>query len=298
MFTRFSATRRPDTTPAVGTLVSLAAHAVVVLVAVGGGGGPAGTAEVGRAEAGPSFSATATGERIQWVGPAGAGKSDAPGVPSAERRPIAYVVPGRGPLRVVPAGTVVPRASGRATRDGATIPPPPPLRRADPERLRFLRRDLVKLPKPPELDLALLVAGAVASAPDLTRLVTHPEDFRHFQPTASDAELLARARVVPPSGMQSVGLVDVLPIAMVSNPLPSYPTILAQARVGGHVLVEFTIDSAGAVDLGSLQVVRSTNALFTQAVRAVIPRLHFLPAQLGEHAVGVRVRQPFEFVTR
>jgi TonB family protein len=294
MFTRFSATQRPDTAPVVGTLVSLAAHAVVVLVAVGGG--PAGTAEVGRAEAGPAFSATATGERVHWVGPSGAGGSDAPGLPSAERRPIAYVVPGHGPLRVVPAGTLVPRASGRATRDGATLPPP--LLRADPERLKFFRRDLVKLPKPPEIDLALLVAGAVASAPDLTRLVTRPEDFRHFQPTASDAELLARARVAPPNGLQSVGPVDVLPIALVSNPLPSYPMILAQARVGGHVLVEFTIDSAGGVDLASLQVVRSTNTLFTQAVRAVLPRLHFLPAQLGEHAVGVRVRQPFEFVMR
>ena len=296
MFTRFSVTRRPDTTPVVGSLVSLAAHAVVVLVAIGGGGA-AGTAEVGRAEAGPSFSATATGERIQWVGPTGAGGSAAAGLPAAERRPIAYVVPGRGPLRVVPAGTLVPRSSGRATRDGATLPPPP-LRRVDPERLKFFRRDLLKLPKPPEIDLALLVAGAVASAPDLTHLVSHPEDFRHFQPTASDAELLARARVMPPAGMQSVGLVDVLPIALVSNPLPSYPTILAQSRIGGHVLVEFTIDSAGAVDLASLQVVRSTNALFTQAVRAVIPHLHFLPAQLGEHAVGVRVRQPFEFVLR
>ena len=295
MFTRFSATQRPDTTPVVGTLVSLAAHAVAVLVATGGGGS-AGTAEVGRAEAGPSFSATATGERVQWVGPAGGGGSDVPGVPSTERRPIAYVVPGRGPLRVVPAGTLVPRASGRATRGGATVPPP--LRRADPERVKFFRRDLVKLPKPPEIDLALLVAGAVASAPDLTRLVTRSEDFRHFQPTMSDAELLARARVMPPNGMQSVGAVDVLPIALVSNPLPSYPMILAQSRVGGHVLVEFTIDSAGAVDLSSLQVVRSTNALFTQAVRAVIPQLHFLPAQLGEHAVGVRVRQPFEFVMR
>jgi hypothetical protein len=49
------------------------------------------------------------------------------------------------------------------------------------------------------------------------------------------------------------------------------------------------------VDLGSLQVVRSTNAMFTQAVRAVLPQLRFLPAQNAEHAVGVRVRQPFEF---
>jgi TonB family protein len=294
MFTRFSTPRRPDTGPAVGALFSLAAHLVAVVFAVGGGGSP-GAAEVGRDASAAAFSSTATGERVRWVGPTGAGGDGVAGAPTAERRPIAYVVPGRGPLRVVPPGTNVPRASGRATHDGATLPPPP-LRRADPERLKFFRRDLLKLPQPPEIDVALLVAGAIASAPDLRQLVTRPEDFRHVQPT--DFELLARSRVMAPAGMEPVGPVDVLPIALVSNPLPSYPMMLAQARVGGHVLVEFTIDSAGGVDLASLQVVRSTNALFTQAVRAVMPHLHFLPAQLGEHAIGVRVRQPFEFVMR
>jgi protein TonB len=171
------------------------------------------------------------------------------------------------------------------------------LRRPDTHRLQFLRRNLVRLPEPPELDVTLLVSGVVASAPDLTRLVTRPEDFRRFD-ADNEAELAARTSVLTSQGPMPAGHVDVLPIALVSNPLPTYPLILAQSRVEGRVLVEFTIDSAGVVDMASLRVLRSTNNLFTEAVRAVIPRLRFLPAQIGQHSVGVRVRQPFEFTVR
>jgi hypothetical protein len=41
--------------------------------------------------------------------------------------------------------------------------------------------------------------------------------------------------------------------------------------------------------------VTSTDARFTDAVRGVLPRLRFVPAQLREHSVGVTVRQPFVF---
>ena len=60
-------------------------------------------------------------------------------------------------------------------------------------------------------------------------------------------------------------------------------------------VVEFRIDSTGVVDLASLHVVQSTDTLFTQAVRGVLPLLRFVPAQLHAHAVGLTVRQPFVF---
>jgi protein TonB len=92
--------------------------------------------------------------------------------------------------------------------------------------------------------------------------------------------------------------VDELPIPVVNNPPPVYPLALQQAHVGGQVVVEFLIDSTGVIDLGSLRVVESTNSLFTQAVRRVLPRMRFLPAQLGPRPVGVTVRQPFVFIVR
>jgi len=52
------------------------------------------------------------------------------------------------------------------------------------------------------------------------------------------------------------------------------------------------------VDLGTLKVVQSSDTLFTDAVRTVLPQLRFLPAQLKERAIGVMVRQPFLFTFR
>ncbi|HZF68659.1 MAG TPA: TonB family protein, partial [Gemmatirosa sp.] len=89
-----------------------------------------------------------------------------------------------------------------------------------------------------------------------------------------------------------------LPNPLIGNPPPSYPAALEQARVGGQVVVEFRVDSTGVIDLGTLRVVQSTHVAFTQAVRNVLPRLRFLPAQLERQAVGVTVRQPFLFVVR
>ncbi|AHG92255.1 TonB family protein (plasmid) [Gemmatirosa kalamazoonensis] len=289
MFTRFSMPpQRRDPAPVAGSVASLAAHATLVVLLIGGG--PSGTG-TGAGAAGAPASASAepaAGERIQWVGSPDADRG-ASAAPSTTRPPIAYVVPGRGPLREVTA-PVAPRR--RPTRGTATSVPP--MRPPEPRRLKFWQRQLLPLPPLPEVDVALLVAGVVAAAPDLDRLVTRPEDF-HRLPTTDPAELLALANVLTPNGPRPVGPVDVLPIAFVSNPKPTYPMFLAQSGVGGRVLVEFTIDSAGVVDLASLQVVRSTNDMFTQAVRAVLPQLRFLPAQISQHAVGVRVRQPFEF---
>ena len=289
MFTRFSMpSQRRDPAPVAGPVVSLAAHATLVVLLVGG---PSGTG-TGAAAGEPAHASTdpVGGERIQWVGSRDADGSGASSAPSENRPPIAYVVPGKGPLREVTAPVAPRRRPSRGTATSV-----PPMRPPDARRLKFWQRQLLPLPRLPEVDVAMLVAGVVAAAPDLDRLVTRPEDFHPLRRLEDPAALLALANVLTPNGPRPVGPVDVLPIAFVSNPKPMYPTFLARSGVGGRVLVEFTIDSAGTVDLASLQVVRSTNDMFTQAVRAVLPQLHFLPAQISQHAVGVRVRQPFEF---
>jgi protein TonB len=292
MFTQFSTPRREEPVPVAGSLVSLMTHLALVAVIVGDGSAGAGPTN---ASSDAAAAADAGRERVHWVG-AGGGSGDGAPVQRApgERLPIAYVVPGSGPLREAPPGTPVPRRRLAHVDANAPIA----VRRPETHRLAFLKRNLARLPAPPELDVTLLVSGVVASAPDLTRLVTRPEDFRRMSAAADEAELTARTSVLTPEGPMPAGHVDVLPIALVSNPLPTYPLILAQSRIGGHVLVEFTIDSAGVVDMASLRVLRSTNNLFTEAVRAVIPHLRFLPAQIGQHSVGVRVRQPFEFTVR
>jgi TonB family protein len=157
---------------------------------------------------------------------------------------------------------------------------------------------LPTLPAPPEVEVTLLVAGVLSSAPDLDRRASRPEDFAPLPANELAGALLARADVRTADGPRPLAHVDELPIALVGNPRPAYPAMLARARVGGRVVVEFTIDSVGIVAPGSFRVVESTDARFTQAVRAVLPRLRFLPAQLDRHAVGVTVRQPFVFTVR
>jgi TonB family protein len=147
---------------------------------------------------------------------------------------------------------------------------------------------------PLEAEATLLVAGVIASAPDLVERPRRVDAFTALPV----AELAGTVDLDASETLRPLGRVDVLPIALVSNPRPSYPAALAQLRRGGRVVVEFTIDSAGAVAPGSFRVVESTDARFTQAVHAVVPQLRFVPAQLDRHAVGLTVRQPFVFVLR
>jgi protein TonB len=144
----------------------------------------------------------------------------------------------------------------------------------------------------------VLIAGVVSAARDLARRASRPEDFVPEPPAKLAAELLVHTGVYLPAVMRPNLHVDDLPVPLVGNPPPAYPASLERARVGGQVVVEFRIDSTGAVDEGSLRVVRSTDALFTQAVRGVLPRLRFVPAQLGQRAVGITVQQPFVFTVR
>ncbi|HET7456708.1 MAG TPA: TonB family protein [Gemmatimonadaceae bacterium] len=79
------------------------------------------------------------------------------------------------------------------------------------------------------------------------------------------------------------------------SPVPRYPDALRASRVAGQVVVRFVVDTTGRVEPSSVQVTRSTDPLFTAAVRATLPSLRFTPAR----ARGAKVRQlvelPFEF---
>jgi TonB family protein len=65
------------------------------------------------------------------------------------------------------------------------------------------------------------------------------------------------------------------------NPPPSYPRELFAKGVEGDVTLEYVVTSRGRVDMKSVTVVSSTDALFTKAVRHVLPRWRYLPAETG-----------------
>jgi protein TonB len=284
MFTRFS--RRPRT-PLAGTLVSLTAHAALLSAVVGDGSGRA------QSNAG-ALGGLSGGEELHWVGTGGGSGGGAPpsrpALPGAPR-PIAYVIPGRGAWRTGSPGLDGPQGR-HAGRD--LLPPPPPVHRRRQALLQL--QWALRLPDPPPMaDAPVLVPGVAASAPDFARMVSRPEDFARHRVSEMAAGLLdVQAADLTPTSAH----VDELPIALVSNPRPTYPAVLARSQVGGKVVVEFVIDSSGAVDVASLRVIQSTDVLFTQAVRSVLPQLRFVPAQVGQRAIGITVRQPFLFVIR
>jgi len=304
MFVHARAPWRPHPVPVAGTFVSLTVHAVAVAAVVATGGSAGGAAEVATGGAGAPFAHG--GEQLHWVGIGPTAGTPVHVVRPGERPPAAYVIPGRGETRRVVGGAAGDARVAEERARSARVPAAGPADRAtsEPAHREARRRPAVKtlrlplLPDLalPELEATLLVAGVVSVAPDFSRSVASAEDFA----PALDSISQRAGPAVWTTALQRLDElhVDELPIPVVSNPPPIYPQALQQAHVGGQVVVEFLIDSTGVIDLASLRVVESSDNLFTQAVRRVLPRMRFLPAQLGPRTVGVTVRQPFVFVIR
>jgi protein TonB len=76
---------------------------------------------------------------------------------------------------------------------------------------------------------------------------------------------------------------------------PRYPDILRSGGVEGEVVATFEVDTLGRVVISSFRVVRSSHALFEQAVRSSLPNMRFLPAEIQGRKVKQLVQQPFVF---
>ena len=76
---------------------------------------------------------------------------------------------------------------------------------------------------------------------------------------------------------------------------PAYPEMLKSSGVEGEALVQFVVDTSGRAELGSFKVLRASHDAFGQAVRAALPRMRFLPAEIGGRKVRMLVQQPFAF---
>jgi protein TonB len=82
---------------------------------------------------------------------------------------------------------------------------------------------------------------------------------------------------------------------MQDSPKPKYPTVLESSGIAGEVQAQFVVRSDGKADMESFKVLKSTNELFTQAVKNVLPRMKFSPAMIGGKPVNQLVQQAFQF---
>ena len=79
------------------------------------------------------------------------------------------------------------------------------------------------------------------------------------------------------------------------NAAPRYPTLLRSARVTGEVIAQFVVGTDGRPDMSSFKVVRSSHALFTQAVKASLANWTYRPAVIHGHPARQLIQQPFQF---
>ncbi len=83
--------------------------------------------------------------------------------------------------------------------------------------------------------------------------------------------------------------------ALASSDQPRYPPVLLDARIDGEVVARFVVDSDGKVEPSTFELVRTSHAAFTEAVRASLRRLRYLPAERGGRRVASTVEQTFQF---
>ncbi len=79
------------------------------------------------------------------------------------------------------------------------------------------------------------------------------------------------------------------------SPTPTYPQTLQSAGIEGEVDAQFVVDTTGRADPSTLKIEKSTNDLFTAAVRSALPRMRFYAAEIGGKKVRQLVQQPFTF---
>lgn len=151
----------------------------------------------------------------------------------------------------------------------------------------------------PTKGIKLLIAPvevpAVLPDIDLTQGVTDfPAFVRRGAPVAAANDLAPAGR---PNGTDAYGELEVeKPVMPAPNSAaPAYPDMLRQAGVEGEALVSFVVDTTGRVEAGSFKVIRATHDLFAAAVRNALPRMRFIPAEVGSNKVRQLVQQPFSF---
>jgi beta-lactamase regulating signal transducer with metallopeptidase domain len=79
------------------------------------------------------------------------------------------------------------------------------------------------------------------------------------------------------------------------SPHPRYPDALRAADVKGTVLAQFVVDTSGRAEPSTFKVLKTDRQEFTDAVKAGLPDMRFIPAEVGGRKVKQLVQQPFTF---
>ena len=82
---------------------------------------------------------------------------------------------------------------------------------------------------------------------------------------------------------------------IVTTAKPRYPERLRELGIEGTVVVRFTVDTTGRVDVKSAKIVSTTSEQFSRAVLDALDGFRFKPAEVGTRRVAALAEMPFEF---
>ena len=158
--------------------------------------------------------------------------------------------------------------------------------------------ELVAAPPPPK---GFQVLTAPVEIPnvlpdiDLTRRVTNEADFTGKGAVGGFSTGVETKTPVREDNTYFEFQVEKPVMQAPNSPTPQYPDILRQAGVEGEALVSFVVDTTGRADVASFKIIRTTHELFATAVKNALPRMRFIPAEVGDKKVRQLVQQPFSF---
>lgn len=88
------------------------------------------------------------------------------------------------------------------------------------------------------------------------------------------------------------------PVRVIYCPEPRYPTALADYGFGGHVNLQFVIDTLGFAELQDLVVSEASNMGFVGGARRAIAKCRYRPAEKAGRPVRFLVQQRIVFRAR
>lgn len=198
-------------------------------------------------------------------------------------------------------GAIYTSASAESVKDGprpekiAFVTPPEPVKQEPTPQAP----ELAVAPEAPKMAPILIAPLDIPTAlPEinLSQRVTDPNDFVLRATTrGGETRTSSAPSTVPAKDSYFDFEVEKRVMQAPNSAAPVYPDLLRQAGVEGEALVSFMVDTTGRVDLSSFKVVRTTHDLFAAAVKNALPRMRFIPAEIGDRKVRQLVQQPFSF---
>lgn len=162
-------------------------------------------------------------------------------------------------------------------------------------RISVMRRNLPKHPA--------LVAGGCVTAASIALVVACSAPTPSAPPSALAQQSASGATIgsvlqrsnAAPTGVYFDFQVEKQASPSPGSATPRYPDTLQTAGITGEVIAQFVIDTSGQVEMNTFKVIKSDNDLFTDAVKAVLPKDRFYPAEVGGRHVKELVQEPYVF---